>query len=477
VQAGKSVAVLEDGAIGRGQTQQTTAHLSCALDDRYFVLQQLHGEEGAQLAAESHRSAIDQIQSIVARERIRCEFQRLDGYLFVPPGESDHILDLELEAAHRAGLSDVELLPQVPNAPYPFGRCLRFPRQGQFNPAQYLRGLVRAVQQGGGLVYTNTHAMSVEGGDDARVVTRNGPVVTASSAVVATNAPINDKVAIHTKQAAYRTYVVALRVPAGSVPKALYWDTGNAQEPHPRSYHYIRLQKMRSRSGGAYDLLIVGGEDHRSGQSQDVEQRHARLEAWARERFPMAEQLEYCWSGQVMEPTDGLAFIGTNPGDSPNIYVVTGDSGHGMTHGTIAGMLLTDLILGKNNRWAQLYEPSRKMLTSIGDYARENLKTVLQYAEWLTGGDVESTVQVPRNSGAIIRRGLAKHALYRDEQGQLHEFSATCPHLGCVVQWNEAEKTWDCPCHGSRFDCLGRVINGPANEDLTAAKPAASTTP
>ena len=181
----------------------------------------------------------------------------------------------------------------------------------------------------------------------------------------------------------------------------------------------------------------------------------------------MMQEVEFRWSGQVMETIDGLAFIGRNPLDEPNVFIATGDSGMGMTHGTIAGMLLTDLILGRENPWATLYDPSRKTLRAAGEFARENLNVAGQYADWLTGGEVGSPEEIRPGKGAVVRRGLTKVAVYRDEQGVLHECSAVCPHLGCIVHWNDAEKTWDCPCHGSRFDRFGTVINGPANTDLS----------
>jgi Rieske Fe-S protein len=168
-----------------------------------------------------------------------------------------------------------------------------------------------------------------------------------------------------------------------------------------------------------------------------------------------------------MEPADGIAYIGINPLDANNVYVATGDAGMGLTHGTIAGILLSDLILGRTNDWAELYNPARKPLKAAGEYVKEAVNMAAQYGDWVTGGDVESVDQIARDSGAVLRRGLTKIAAYRDEAGKVHEYSAVCPHLGCIVQWNAAEKTWDCPCHGSRFDKLGTVINGPANTDLS----------
>jgi Rieske Fe-S protein len=216
------------------------------------------------------------------------------------------------------------------------------------------------------------------------------------------------------------------------------------------------------------DILIVGGEDHRTGQADDADERYDRLEAWTRERFPVAQTVQFHWSGQVMESIDGLAYIGLDLTDGPNVYIATGDSGMGMTHGTIAAMLLTDLILKRRNPWAALYDPARFPLRAVSDFAQEGLKTFSQYSEWLNEGMVEKLRQIAPGTGAIIRRGLKKLAVYRDEQGNLHQCLAVCPHLGCVVAWNSKEHTWDCPCHGSQFDPYGRVINGPARDDLAS---------
>jgi Rieske Fe-S protein len=216
-------------------------------------------------------------------------------------------------------------------------------------------------------------------------------------------------------------------------------------------------------------MLIVGGEDHKTGQADDAPDRYARLEAWARERFPAMGHVELAWSGQVMNSADGLAFIGKNPEGEGNVYLATGDTGMGMTHGTIAGMLLTDLIRGRESPWAKLYDPSRLPLRAAARLLRENLNAARQYADWVTPGQVSAADEVSRGAGAVLRRGLSKVAVHRDELGRIHERSAVCPHLGCIVTWNSSEKTWDCPCHGSRFDPLGRVVNGPASTDLSPA--------
>jgi glycine/D-amino acid oxidase-like deaminating enzyme/nitrite reductase/ring-hydroxylating ferredoxin subunit len=457
---GKSVVVLDDGPVCGGETSRTTAHLSNVIDDGFAEIERLHGEQGLHYAYESHSAAIDRIESIVRDERIDCGFTRLDGYLFVPPGESTDILDDELEAARRAGFATAERLDHAPLPDFDTGPCLCFPRQAQFHVLQYLAALAGAIERLGGCIFTGTHVEEVASQttdwvSPAYVRTKNGPVVTAGAAVVATNTPINDLTVIHTKQFPYRTYAIGARVPENAIPPGLYWDTADP-------YHYVRLQSI----AGCGTYLIVGGEDHKTGQENDAEERFARLEAWARERFPALQQVEFRWSGQVMEPQDGLGYIGRNPGDAPNIYIATGDSGMGMTHSTISGILLTDLISGRDNPWAALYDPARKSLKAAGEFVKENLNVAARYTDLVTGGEVKSVNEIAPGDGAVVRRGLSKVAAYRDDNGALHECSAVCPHLHCIVHWNSAEKTWDCPCHGSRFDPQGRVLNGPAISDL-----------
>jgi glycine/D-amino acid oxidase-like deaminating enzyme/nitrite reductase/ring-hydroxylating ferredoxin subunit len=456
--AGRLVALLDDGPIGGGMTQMSSAHLTSMMDDRYFELERLHGKVGARLAAESHAAAIERIEAISREEHIECQFERVDGYLFLAEGDKPETLDRELDAARRAGLGSVTKVERAPYNGFDTGPCLRFPNQAQFHPLMYLAGLTQALHRYGGRIYTGSHADSIEGGTPA-VIRVGRRLVTADAVVVATNVPVNDRVAIHTKQAPYMTYVVGTRVPRGSVPAVLAWDTGDP-------YHYVRMARF-----GEDDLVIVGGEDHKSGQADDAVQRHQRLEAWTRARFPMAGEVVFRWSGQIMETVDYLAFTGRNPMDQDNVYIHTGDSGMGLTHGTIAGILLSDLILGRSNPWAALYDPSRKTVGAAREYTAENLNVARQYADWLTPGEVRSAEEIAKDSGAVMRRGLQKVAVYRDAQGALHERSAVCPHLGCIVHWNGAGKTWDCPCHGSRFEGDGRVINGPANRDLAAAEP------
>ncbi len=453
---GLSVVLVEDGEIGSGETGRTSAHLTNVLDDRYYVLEEKHGKEGARLAAESHAAAINEVERIVSEEKIECQFERVEGYLFVPPESDQSELEKEFEAAQRAGIP-VLWAPKSPWKSYDTGRCLQFPRQAQFHPLKYLSALASKMTERGVRIFTHTHVTEILSGKELATLTKSGHKVTAKHIVIATNVPINDRVVMHTKQAAYRSYVIAAPLPRGAVPHALYWDT-------PDPYHYIRLEMPEGES--VDEMLIIGGEDHRTGQKDDTETPYRELEAWARERFPTLKQVEYRWSGQIIDTIDGLAFIGRNPLDDSNVYIATGDCGNGLTHGTIAGLLITDLIQGRPNAWASLYDPKRKTISAAGEFIKGILNVVPQYLDWLTPGSVKAVKDIKPGCGEVLREGVKKIAVYRDSQGTVHACSAVCPHLGGLVRWNADENSWDCPAHGSRFDPLGKVMNGPANSNL-----------
>lgn len=456
VKEGKTVAVLDDGPTAGGETSRTTAHLTFYNDDGLQKVEQRHGVEGLKLSTESHSAAVDLIEQNVAAENIECDFRRTEAYLFVSPnGFGYDFLEKELDAAHRIGLTDAHWAKRAPIPSFDTGKCLCYPRQATFHPTKYLAGLAKAIRRRGSYLFNHTRATEISAdGKTAVVRTSTGAAVTAGAVIVATNTPINDRFAIHTKQAPYRTYVVAFRVPRGVYSYNLIWDTDDP-------YHYVRAHPKDD-----YDILIVGGEDHKTGQANDPDQRYLRLEQWARARFPEVQGVEYHWSGQVMDTIDYLAFIGRNPGDASNVYIATGDSGMGMTHSHVAAMLLTDLILGRPNPWTDVYDPSRVRAKAIGTWLQENLNVAAQYGDWVTPQPFKEESEIAPDMGAVITRGAHKVAVYRDMEGGLHECSAMCPHLWGVVAWNYAERTWDCPCHGSRFDPYGRVLNGPANEDL-----------
>ena len=447
-QQGRSVIVIDDGPIGGGETARTTAHLSWAIDDRFYRIEKWHGEQNARLAVEAHARAIDEIERIASAENIDCDFSRLDGYLFeAPDGEDD--LDEELAAARRLGFDDVDFA-DVPGLIHSDGRrALRFPNQGQFHILKYLSGLAAAVERKGGKLFSNTRAVEWKTDDHSpQVKTDGGQTIKAGSIVLATNYPLMSK--MFAKLPAYRTYAIGAKVPKGSVEKSLLWDTADP-------YHYIRVQEE-----DGHDILIVGGEDHRTGQANDGDTRFENLWQWTREHFPAAEELAYKWSGQCFETHDGLAFIGRFSESEPNVFLITGDSGMGMTHGTIGGMLVSDLVLGNENSLEKVFDPSRIETQSVTEAVPEIISSTLPYADWVTGGDISSVDDLSNGDGGILREGLSKIAVYRDDNGMLHKRSAVCTHMGCLVRFNSTEKTWDCPCHGSRFGTDGHPINSPA---------------
>lgn len=464
---GRDVVLVEDGFLGSGETGRTTAHLTCALDDRYFELEKTFGAETAQLAAQSHKAAIDWISNVVSEHTIDCNFRKVDGYLFLHPTDKKETLEEEYAATMRVGL-DTELLDYVPYLKSEETKmAIKFPDQGQFHILKYIKGLADAFIQLGGKIYTQTKAEDIT----SKGANANGYEIKAKHIVVATNTPINDWVTMHTKQWPYRTYAIGAKIPKGSFPYALWWDTGDHESKWIcQPYHYVRLEEHDDQ----YDVLIVGGEDHRTGQADDEqiteEHRYDRLIEWTKKRFPVVEEVAYRWSGQVMEPLDSLAFIGKNAGND-NIYIITGDSGNGMTHGTIGGLLITDLIAERENAWAKIYNPSRITLKTTGDYLSEVANMVAQYADWFTPEEIKHASDLQQGHGGVLVSGMRKVTIYRDANDKLHTCSAICPHLGGILQWNAEEKTFDCPMHGSRFTYDGKVINGPASSDLKKIDP------
>ncbi len=458
--SGRSVAVLDRGALAGGMTSRTTAHLTSSLDDYYHELIRLRGVAEARSYLRMRQAAIDRIEEIQKVEGIACDFQRLDGYLFPAKTDDASTLDSEFDACRQIGFEGVSWVDQTPIANAGSGRALKFSNQARFHPRKYLAGLIRCIEREGGRLFSDTPVTGVEeNSDGVSLTTSAGHKVRANAAIIATNSPINDWIAVHTKQAPYRTYVVAGRVRRGSVPDALYWDT---LDP----YQYVRLQP----GDPEHDWLIAGGEDHKTGQADDADRRLARLEAWARSLIPSLDAVEYRWSGQVLDPVDHLPYSGKNPGNE-RVFVHTGDSGEGMTNGVAGSLLLRDLIVGKDSTSAALLDPGRKTLKAARQYVSENLTMATNLAEYLTAGELSSTDKLARGEGAIVRQGLKKIAAYRDERGELHLRSATCTHAGCLLHWNSFETCWDCTCHGSQFSVDGEPLNAPAFMPLTEVDP------
>ncbi len=460
--SGKKVVLVEDGNIGSGETGRTTAHLVTALDDRYYDLQKIFGEEKTRLIAESHRSAIDFVEEVVKTEAIDCGFERVNGFLFLHPSDKPDSLDKELEAAINAGVQ-IELINEIPGLTE-VKSGLRFLNQGQFHPLKFTDGVCKAIIRMGGKIYTGTHAAEIS---EQGIVTSDGFTVNAKHVVVATNSPVNNLFVTFGKQYAYRTYVIGALVAKGKLPKALWWDTGDFDsDPQVPPYHYIRVHPYNDQ----FDLLIAGGEDHPTGDISKTgvseQNRYKLVENWTRRHFPIGEII-YRWSGQVMEPMDGVAFIGRNPHDKENIYIITGDSGNGMTHCTFAGLLITDLINGVENKFEKLYDPGRFSFSQIGSYLKHSIKDKISFLGQLPNfNDTSELDNLKNGEGRIVDMLEEKFGAYRDKDGRLSIVSAQCTHIKCSVAWNADELSWDCPCHGSRFTYDGKVINGPANVDL-----------
>ena len=460
---GAGVLVIDRGEISGGMTARTTAHLVAEIDDRYFDLIEAVGEEDARLYYESQVAAINRIEAVCSEEGIEADFERLPGYLVGATEQDQAELDREYHACKKLGV-DVEWSETAP-VPLPAGtRALKFPNQGRFHPLKYCAGLALGIQKRGGKLCSGTAYIGHEERQDEIVIrTENGPTIRAGAALFATNVPVNDRVKVHTKQVPMRTYVIAAKVPSGSVEDSLVWDT---LEP----YHYVRLQPAQDEQ----DWLIVGGEDHRSGTANDMEDRFTKLEAWTRDRFPQFSNAELRWSGQVMEPVDFMPYSGRDGSD--RIYIHSGDSGQGMTNGVAGALNFIALFRNDKAHFARLFDPSRKPKAglTLGEYVKGQGPVVANLGEYLGAGEVNEVEEIPPGEGAIIRRGLAKHAVYHGEDGVFVERSAVCTHVGCIVHWNGFEKCWDCPCHGSQFLPDGTVINGPAIAPLARIETPAS---
>ena len=451
--AGLTVAVIEASQIGSGVTGYTTAHITEAADERYKDLISSLGEENAKLVAESSRAAIERIAQFVSEEQIDCDFERVPGYLYTQKSEDVSEIESEAQAASKLGIPSA----LTKDVPLPFGveSAVLFPNQGQFNSLSYLQGLAKAITKDGeSFIFENSFVVDITGDKPSRVSTEQG-TVTAQNVIIATHTPIHDLSSLPdlyvmtTKIAPYRSYVLGVRLNS-ALPSGLFWDT---DEP----YHYTRSYK---------DLLIVGGEDHKTGEDVDTEDRFRHLEAYARSHFDVAS-IDYRWSAQLYEPVDGIPYIGQTAAHS-HIYIATGYSGNGMTFGTVGGMLISDLILERENPWSEVFDPNRaNLLASAQKFVTENLGVAKHFiGDRLFKSDGEEPSEVQVGEGKILDIDGKKYAVYRDETGYLCSLSPVCTHAGCIVNWNNAENTWDCPCHGGRFSPTGEVLNGPPINDL-----------
>ena len=456
--SGQNVIVIDRGPILGGMTSRTTAHLAPICDDGLSSLIDLRGKDMSAQFQKSQEAAVERIEEHVKQLEIDCDFRRLDAFLFPAPGmkkdEAKKQCDTEYKAARKVGAA-VERVKGVPLKGHEGSPALRYPDQATFHPLKYLRALIKDLGERKGRLFTESPVTEIEeGSGEVRITTDRGKTITAARAVFATNSPINNRMELHSKMAPYRTYAMAFKLPKGTLPDALYWDMADP-------YHYVRLNP----GPGKGDYLIAGGRDHKSGEADDGDIRFDAIEGWIRALVPELGKEVTRWSGQVLDTIDYCGFIGKKPGRT-NVFIATGDSGQGMTHGALAGLLLRDLITTGSSPWEAVYDPARKTPAGIVNYLRENLTAVQNLAEYVTPGELTSAEELKPGEGGILRSGLSKLAVCRDHKGKLHSHSATCTHLGCIVHWNTTEQCWDCPCHGSHFAPDGSVLNGPAIKPL-----------
>jgi glycine/D-amino acid oxidase-like deaminating enzyme/nitrite reductase/ring-hydroxylating ferredoxin subunit len=461
--AGRSVVVIDRGRCASVDTGHTSAHLTMVTDTRLSDLANQLGHSHAQAVWDAGLAAIVRIDDLVRQHEIDCAFDWVEGYLHLPPGDakSEDVERLQRDAALAAELGfDATFVDQAPLVGTP---GVRVDGQARVHPRRYLAGLAKAIVAAGGRIHEHTEAG--EFSDRPRSVTANGHRITCGDIVIATHNPLvglggtAGATLFQTKLSLYSTYVVAGRVANSVVPDVLLWDTADP-------YRYFRVEPHRD-----HDVVILGGEDHKTGQASDTAERYARLEQALAELAPGVE-LTHRWSGQVIETPDGLPYIGAT---AEHQYAGTGYAGNGLTFGTLAGMMIADRILGRANPWSDLFDPARKALRhGLWDYLKEN--TSYPYyliRDRFAGAEGRSLRSVKRGEGKVVERNGKKVAAYRDPAGVLTVRSATCTHMGCLVRWNPSEKTWDCPCHGSRFAPGGEVISGPAESPLGGESPTA----
>jgi glycine/D-amino acid oxidase-like deaminating enzyme/nitrite reductase/ring-hydroxylating ferredoxin subunit len=450
---GRTVAVVEAAQVAEAETGLSSAHLATHHDLYYDDTIHRFGESKARLVAESRKAALDRIESLAREHMIACDFERVPGYLYeLDEACIDELLE-EAEACMRVGIG-CEFVPDVPGY-FETAGALRFRDQAQLHPRKYVLGLAHAFAREGGLIYEHTRVTGVEDGRPCRVVTDHG-VVHARHAIVAANVPVNNRLFLITKIASYRSYVIGARIPATGAPYGLFWDT---LDP----YHYVRVHMTEHGP-----LLIVGGEDHKTGKEVDVDEHWTKLEDWTRSHFRI-DSIDFRWSGQIIQPADGLPYIGRNSLEA-NVLVATGYAGDGLTNGTIAAMLCSDLVAGRVSPWAEVYDATRiKAFASAREYIAENLDFPAHLVgELFKSPETHALSQVPPGEGRLVQLGKERLAIYKTQNGTAHAFSPVCPHMGCHVTWNAGEKSWDCPCHGSRFACdTGEVLNGPAVSGLS----------
>lgn len=452
--AGKRVCVLERDRLGEGDTGHTTAHLTYVTDHRLSELVDTFGETGAAMAWQAGSDAMERIDVIVRSERIDCDFVRVPGFLFAADDSQEEAESLRNEAQEAAKLGfRCEYLSAVPY----FGRAgIRFGRQAKFDAMKYLAQLAERVNGGGCEVFEESEVSEVQ--EMPLRITANGCQLEAERVVIATHVPLMGKAGLlsatmlQTKIHPYTSYVVGATMRKGAIPVGCYWDTNDP-------YYYLRVEP-----GETQDYLIFGGEDHKTGQAEDTRQRFENVRAKLRSIAPEATP-DREWSGQVIETNDGLPYIGEI---AARQFIATGFCGNGFTFGVTAAAMARDWALDRPNPWQKLFAVNRTAVRGgIWDYLVENFDYPYYFVkDRLTGADGASPDSLRSGEGKLLKLNGDVAACARNNSGELFMLSPTCTHLGCLVRWNQAEATWDCPCHGSRFAIDGSVMAGPAESPL-----------
>lgn len=450
-EAGRDVVLLERDRIASGVSGHTTAKVTSQHGRLYASLIQTHGIQTARRYAEANQAAVEFVTTRVAEHEIDCDCVRLPAYTYTESADSVETIREEARAARTVDLpaSYVETVPSADAA-----AAVRFDEQAEFNPRRYLLALAETVVEAGGRIFEKTRASSVDDGTPCRVETPRG-TVTAEDIVVATHFPILDRAGYFARQYPKRSYVLAVRA-TDPPTEGMYYRSGTP-------YFSARTAEIDGET-----LTLVGGQNHKTGQGGSTADRYRRLERTARERFDI-DSIEYRWSTQDYVSVDGIPYVGPLGPVAENTYVATGFGGWGLSNGTAAGMMLSDKLLDRPNHWLDTFDPLRTTVqASAHDLLTENANVAKRFlGDWVEGLQTRTVHDVGRGEATVSRRGGDVIGIYRDENGDLHAVDAVCPHLGCLVQWNEGEQTWDCPCHGSRFEIDGQVIIGPANDDLS----------
>ncbi len=452
-EAGKRCLILEAQSLGFGTTSGTTAHLNTVLDTPYSDIISKFGLDNARLIARATAEAIALIKRNVDTYNIYCDFEYRDGFLYAETEDESKTLDEMYEAIQQVGI-DTTYTDQIP-VPISFIKAIKFTGQAQFHPVKYLLALTEAFLEKGGRILEHTRVDKVDAMGSLRVVYCGHRTFRAENVIYATHIPPGINL-LHFRCAPYRSYVLGVELEGDTqYPEALIYDM---QDP----YHYFRTAYLNDKK-----ILIVGGNDHKTGHHHNTDHVFTELEAYARNIYKI-EAIPYKWSSQYYESADGLPYIGHLPGAEENVYVATGYCGNGMTLGTLAGKIISDLIEKKENPYAAVLSPSRiKPVAGFANFVKENADVIKHFVmDRITTDELKDYTDLAKEEGRVVKHQERQIAIYKDEYGVLKALHPVCTHAKCIVQWNSVEKSWDCPCHGARYDTNGQPLNGPATAPL-----------